>query len=114
MTRLLVLAIAACGVDGGDTGDLPCDVAAVLEAHCWTCHGNPPAGAPMSLASDRDLVAMSPLGGSFAHRAYVRMTDPMSPMPPGAGVTVPAADLASFKAWLDAGTPSEACYARRP
>ena len=34
---------------------------------------------------------------TVAERALIRMQDPASPMPPGAGVTVPQADLTAFQ-----------------
>ena len=115
---------AACGTDiqnfsgdanpggtsqGGSGDGLPCDVQTVLSDHCTSCHGSPPNGAPMSLVSYADLAAASPYGGTIAQRAYVRMSSATSPMPPGSGITVPAAQIASFKAWLDAGMPTGSC-----
>jgi cytochrome c553 len=125
-TLLLAFALAACGTDiqsfsgdagnnlggGGSAGDgLPCDVQSVLQAHCTSCHGNPPNGAPISLVTYADLAAASPYGGTVAQRAYARMTSATSPMPPGSGVTVPSADIATFKSWLDAGMPTGSCGA---
>jgi hypothetical protein len=45
------------------SGNLPCDVAAVLQKNCQTCHGAVPAGAPMSLVTLGDLLAPSPTDG---------------------------------------------------
>jgi len=39
----------------------------------------------------------------------VRMQDSASPMPPGAGVSVPASEIAVFVGWVDAGTPAGSC-----
>ncbi len=115
---------AACGTDiqnfsgdagpgsvtqGGSGDGLPCDVQAVLADHCTSCHGSPPSGAPMSLVSYADLAAQSPYGGTIAQRAYARMSSATSPMPPGSGITVPSAQIATFKAWLDAGMPMGSC-----
>ncbi len=106
------------GPDGGSNGggvvpgDLPCDVATLLSAHCTSCHGTPPSGnAPMALDSHAALTALSTgfPGQSEAQRSLVRMQDPASPMPPGTGVTVPAADIAAFASWVDAGTPTGSC-----
>ncbi|HSN25152.1 MAG TPA: hypothetical protein VLT45_02670 [Kofleriaceae bacterium] len=123
------VALAACGTDiqpfGADGGlgsggpgvagaGMPCDIQAILAAHCTSCHGDPPNGAPMGLASYGDLVASSPYGGTIAQRAYVRMTSSTSPMPPGAPNSVPAADVATYKAWLDAGMPTGSCGATGP
>ncbi|MGZ3445860.1 MAG: hypothetical protein ACXWLG_10375, partial [Myxococcaceae bacterium] len=98
--------------DGGVAGDLPCDVAAVLSTHCTSCHGAPPSGgAPMSLDSLATLTAPAAgfPGQTEAQRSLVRMQDTASPMPPGAGVTVSATEIASFSAWVNAGTPAGSC-----
>jgi hypothetical protein len=101
------------GNDGGTiAGDLPCDVASLLSAHCITCHGSPPSGgAPTSLNSMASLTAPATgfPGQDYAQRSLVRMQDSASPMPPGAGVSVPAADIAKFGSWVDAGTPAGSC-----
>ena len=107
------------GPDGGPIGgggvvpgDLPCDVATLLSARCTSCHGTPPSSsAPMALDSHAALTALSATfaGQTEAQRSLVRMQDAASPMPPGAGVTVPAADIAVFASWVDAGTPTGSC-----
>lgn len=102
------------GGGGGGTvsGDLPCDVATLLSTQCTSCHGSPPsAGAPMALNSLASLTAAAAgfPGQTNAQRSLVRMKDASSPMPPGTGVTVPAADIAAFSAWVSAGTPAGSC-----
>ena len=98
--------------DGAVAGDLPCDVATLLSTHCTSCHGSPPSGnAPMSLNSLATLTAPATgfPGKTYAQRSLVRMQDPASPMPPGAGVTVTATEIAAFISWVDAGTPAGSC-----
>ncbi|MGZ6072167.1 MAG: hypothetical protein ACXWK8_13195, partial [Myxococcaceae bacterium] len=98
--------------DGGVAGDLPCDVAALLSTHCTSCHGAPPSGgAPISLDSLATLTAPAAgfPGQTDAQRSLVRMQDTASPMPPGTGVTVSASEIASFSAWVNAGTPAGSC-----
>lgn len=65
----------------------------------------------MPLDSRAALTAMSTSfpGQTYAQRSLVRMQDSASPMPPGTGVTVPAADIAAFASWVDAGTPTGSC-----
>ena len=63
----------------------------------------------MSLVTYADLAAPSSFGGTIAQRAYARMSSATSPMPPGSGITVPAAQIATFKSWLDAGMPMGSC-----
>jgi hypothetical protein len=100
--------------DGGGTipGDLPCDVASLLSAHCTGCHGSPPSGgAPMALDTFARLTGPSPLhaGQSNAQRSLLRMQDQTAPMPPSPAALVPAADIGAFASWVDAGTPTGSC-----
>lgn len=95
--------------DAGLTG-LPCDVAALMRTRCISCHGTPPTGgAPMALTSRDDLLATSPIMGTYAARSLFRMRDTMAPMPPGA--LPPAAEVTAFEAWLNAGAPAGSCMA---
>lgn len=99
--------------DAGDSpvsGDLPCDVADVVQT-CVSCHSDPPrAGAPMPLASRADLLAPSPFPGSLqAERALARMTDQARPMPPAGVPGLSSAQIARFEAWIDAGFPTGMC-----
>jgi hypothetical protein len=68
----------------------------------------------MSLVTYGDLVAQSPLGGSYADRAYTRMTSTTSQMPPAPAVRLSSSDIATFKTWIDAGTPPGTCGAVGP
>ncbi len=117
-----LVALTACGIDvpltggigsgGTTTGsqtDLPCDVASVLANNCLSCHGEPPSGgAPMALVTYDDLIATNSSGITYAQRSLTRMTATTSPMPP-AGPAVSAADIATFQAWVNAGTPMGTC-----
>jgi hypothetical protein len=100
---------AASDPDGGLTG-LPCDVAALMRTRCISCHRTPlSGGAPMPLTSRDELLAASPIMGTYASRSLLRMRDTMAPMPPGN--LPPAAEVAAFEAWLDAGAPPGSCMA---
>ena len=68
----------------------------------------------MSLVTYGDLVAQSPLGGSYADRAYARMTSTTSQMPPAPAPRLSSSDIATFKTWIDAGTPPGSCGAVGP
>lgn len=67
----------------------------------------------MSLLSYADLTAPSVKdpGQTYAVRSVSRMQDAQSPMPPGAGVTMTPAQIASFQAFIDAGYPKGECGA---
>lgn len=94
-------------LDGGLTG-LPCDVAALMRTRCISCHRTPlTGGAPMPLTSRDELLATSPIMGTYATRSLLRMRDTMSPMPPGN--LPPASEVAAFEAWLNAGAPAGSC-----
>lgn len=93
--------------DAGLEG-LPCDVEALLRTRCISCHRNPPTGgATMPLTSRAELIAPSPISGTYATRSLARMQDMMSPMPPGAPPTMN--EVAAFEAWVNAGTPVGTC-----
>ena len=96
---------------GTDSG-LPCDVAAMLSTYCIACHAIPPIPpAPMSLLTYADLAAPAYTDPSVstAQMAVTRMQDAAKPMPPAGLPAVPAADLASFQAWVAAGLPKGTC-----
>jgi hypothetical protein len=97
------------------SSDLPCDVAAVLDARCNSCHGSAAVpGIPLTLASYADLSAPSPFdpSQSVAELAVQRMKDGVSPMPPG--VPAPSEDVAVLEAWVASGLAPGNCGASNP
>lgn len=91
---------------------LPCDVAEVLQRSCVSCHGaKPSAGATNAMTTHAELAAASKTNPkmSVAELSIVRMKDTKKPMPPS-GVA-PAADIAVFQKWVNAGMPKGACVA---
>lgn len=102
------------GVGGGGTQGLPCDIAALLEARCISCHTNPPVGkAVMALLTYEDLTAPSnsDASKSVAQLALERMQSPYDPMPPSPGAPATAEEIGAFAAWVGAGTPQGDCGA---
>jgi len=98
--------------DAGVSGDLPCNVAAVLTGSCTTCHGNPPTGgAPMALTSLAQLQAASPSNPAITNgQACVqRMASATNPMPPLPAPPVSAASQSAFSAWVSSGMPAGSC-----
>ena len=93
---------------GGEavTSGLPCDVSAVLVANCASCHG---ASAAVPLLTYADLASASKNnpGQTNAQVASARMKSATSPMPPSG--LLPAADVAPFDQWIDAGYPHGTC-----
>lgn len=99
------------GGAGGTTTGLPCDVAAVLQAKCISCHNAPPTGgAPYALRSYADLTGPAPApyaGQTVAQRSLARMQ--AATMPPGGGATT--AELAALQGWITASMPTGSCAA---
>jgi len=100
---------STAAVDDGSGGErgLPCDVQAVIDAHCATCHGETPKfGAPMSLWTIDDLRVPAVTDPTRPVHALVgeRIVDPLRPMPPSG--ELPDADLATLQAWLADGAPA--------
>jgi hypothetical protein len=93
-------------VDGGagtgaNTG-LPCDVQQVLEVRCIACHST-----SIPLLTYADLMAPSAKdpSKSMAQESLARMQSTTSPMPPPPAVPPTATEIATFAAWVNAGTP---------
>lgn len=98
------------GGGGGATSGLPCDVAAVLQKYCTSCHGaTPSGGAPTALVSYADLTQASPKGGTYAARSLARMKDTAQPMPPKPAAAVPLQEIAAFEAWVNGGAAMGTC-----
>lgn len=108
--------------DGDDTaakGDLPCDVAQVLETHCAECHGDPPNwGSPMSLVEHADFHTKGATTKTKSVDVLVeeRINDKSNPMPPKTAKPMPDADRAILEAWLSDGAPKakDGCAVRTP
>ncbi|MCU1281972.1 MAG: uncharacterized protein JWM53_5518 [bacterium] len=105
------------GAGGNSSGggrvatNLPCDVASILVGNCQSCHGATPAGgAPMSLVTYADLAAhaKSDPSQTVAAMCVRRIDSTTAPMPPTAPM-LSAADIATFKAWVDGGMPMGDC-----
>jgi len=90
---------------------LPCDVKAIVEKSCGTCHGNTPQfGAPMSLASAMDFRVAAPgTTASVADRVRARIDDDTRPMPPPPNARLSSEDRTVLEKWLDAGAPDGSC-----
>ncbi|HVY38869.1 MAG TPA: hypothetical protein VHM31_13080 [Polyangia bacterium] len=100
----------------GSTGttaysDIPCDVKAVLQTNCSTCHGPTPAyGAPMTLIHAADF-AKKTLDGSrtVAQAVLARINDDAHPMPPVPNARLSSADTSTLTSWIQAGAKAGAC-----
>jgi len=89
---------------GPSTGDLPCDVQAILQEHCADCHGAEPRyGAPMGLVNLEDMMGDAITDDSRAVWEVVldRIHDDARPMPPAGLMTDD--ERARLQAWVDDG-----------
>lgn len=113
----LLAAVAACSSSGDPApasstsavASLPCDVAAILDESCTSCHASPPKfGAPMPLVTPADFQAKAKSDPSktVAELVRLRMNDATNPMP--ASGMLPKAKLDVVNAWLDQGAPKGA------
>ncbi len=96
---------------GSDSG-LPCEVDAVLAAHCRSCHAaKPTAGAPFPLMTYDDLLAASKIDPTqtVAERSLARMKAAASPMPPPPAAPASADEITAFEAWITQGMPKGSC-----
>ncbi len=90
--------------DGGVvvSGELPCEIEALVSARCAACHSAPTYG--VALVTHAQLTAPSPAypGKTVAERALARMKD--GSMPPGGGVS--SSEIALFESWVNTGAPA--------
>lgn len=90
------------------TGDLPCDVAAVLQGNCQHCHSNPPRnGAPFPEVTFEDLE--QPFGTNGLRR-WQRMAQVIVPgggihMPPPGQPQLTDAQLQTLLGWFNTCAP---------
>jgi hypothetical protein len=95
-------------VDAPKSGDLPCDVAAVLRAKCQPCHQQPPQHhAPFPELTYEDL--QTPFGMTGLVR-WQRMAEVIEPgnaphMPPRDQPQLSASDFATLRGWNGACAP---------
>ena len=101
------------------SGPLPCDVQAVVESECSTCHGvEPKFGGPMSLMSTEDwhVPAVTDPAETMYHIAKERMNYrfvpdsevslqhiPIGPMPPAPNQPLEGENLRIMNDWIDNG-----------
>ena len=100
------------GAGGTTNAGLPCNVQAVYQTHCTSCHGATPVnGAPMPLVTRANLTAPSFFSATmtFAQRTVVRMQSTTSPMPPAPGTLVSSTEIQTVQSWITAGYPAGTC-----
>lgn len=96
--------------DAGQPTGFPCDVRAVLQTHCASCHVGHVYVSPFASRADlHEARDGRPLG----QLAVERMNDAQRPMPPrGAGPAMPTAEeRAIVERWVTEGMPAGSCAA---
>ncbi len=103
------------GTDGGTgpgtTPGIPCDVDAILQKSCRSCHAATPTfGAPMPLVTHADLLAdsRSAPGKKVYERVGARIHDDKAPMPQPPNPRLGQAEMATLDAWIAKGAPAGA------
>jgi hypothetical protein len=94
------------GAAGG--GDLPCDVKAIVQQRCGSCHGATPASSPMSLVTHANWHAQGTTDRTkqYYQLAKLRINDTTKPMPPPSIGMLTADEKAKLNAWLDQNAPA--------
>jgi hypothetical protein len=101
----------------GSTGSgLPCEVKAIIEANCATCHGATPTfGAPMALVSTTDFRAKAPsTNATVGQQMLIRIDDDQRPMPPPPNERLSSADRDVLERWIESGAPDGTCGSATP
>jgi hypothetical protein len=105
------------GGSGGDdtcagvdrSGELPCEVRAVLEAKCWGCHGSTLAnGAPFPLVTYADTQAEFTAGVVIWERMQLAVESGFMPLSSSADGPLTDDELDVLDDWFDACAPSAA------
>lgn len=112
----------ASELPGGSTkaSELPCDVKAVLDAHCVSCHaaGTPLFGAPMSLASADDFHTAAPRAHTPVYEAAADRVQRTGAgmMPPSPQKPLSDDERSTLLAWFEDKAPSSggSCVSSTP
>jgi len=100
-------------VEANATEGEPCDVRAVFDAYCASCHAGPnyyTSKAPVLTFSRAELASTDETGSTLAERVALRLSDAKDPMPPLIYISRPTdAERALVTEWLTAGMPEGSC-----
>ena len=104
----------SCAPPAAQTGDLPCDVSAVLKAKCQTCHTCPNrCGAHFPLLTYEDLTSpFSATSGKLRWQRAAEVIDAANPaglphMPYKLAPPLTDAEMATLAGWFQAGAPPQ-------
>ena len=101
------LPVASAGTaEATSSPGLPCDIAQVLQDHCWKCHGETTNwGGPMSLTQHQHFAEAGKLttDARVIDLVRARINDSSKPMPPPTEDPMPPEAIALLNQWLDGG-----------
>ncbi|APR85120.1 Hypothetical protein A7982_10469 [Minicystis rosea] len=98
-------AAAACS-STPKTGEIPCDVFAIIHASCNPCHTDPLAGgAPFPILTYADTQAEFHAGKLVFQQMYDQIQPGAAPQMPLGDVMMSDADRKTLSDWLSACTP---------
>lgn len=107
---IAVLSSACDATPSSEASALPCDVQALLQTSCQSCHAaQPKFGAPMPLVTRADLMATRPSGERVLDAVLRRTHDEAKPMPPTGLLAASELEVLSQYAEADAPESSAAC-----
>jgi hypothetical protein len=93
---------------------LPCDVQGILENRCIACHGGTTPNGPPTLLTYADLAAPSTMDPSKSRAQMAVQLLQAKEMPPPPAVPPADDEIASFAAWVAAGTPKNTAACTDP
>jgi hypothetical protein len=97
------------GAGGGSSGAY-CEVLALLQTRCASCHSDPPArGVPLPLADATDLAGEAPNypGERAIDVSIARMRDTAAPMPPMPAAPPTEQEVSALERWRADGMPAK-------
>jgi len=99
------------GASGVVADGLPCDVSALVQNKCGTCHGATALPTLPSLVTYQGLTAPAQSAPAMtnAEVAVARMQSAQAPMPPAGSTAATSAEISSMQAWIAAGYPMGNC-----
>lgn len=97
------------GAGAGSSGDLPCEVQALLATKCASCHSVDPPGKLLS-AADFSRPSKAEPGKTVGALSVERLTATgASRMPPAPLEAATADEIAALSSWIADGAPATSC-----
>jgi hypothetical protein len=111
-SRLLLIALCAAATAIGAAPDFARDVQPIFQKRCYGCHSAAQQMSNLRLDDRQSAMRVIKPGSSAGSRLHGMITSTAKLRMPPAGAALPSAEIATIKAWIDAGAPWSAV--RRP